>query len=202
MFSLVLGKKLISLARRCLEKSFEKFEIEEVKNKRLREKRGVFVTLKEFPSRSLRGCVGFPYPSYPLYEAVQRAAFSSAFEDLRFSPLKKEELDKIVIEISVLSELKFLEIKRPEEYFKKIKIGRDGLILRNGPFSGLLLPQVPLEMGWDVKEFLENLCYKANLTPDFIYDKNTKIWKFQAQIFYEVEPGGIVKELKLTKHRK
>jgi len=65
-----------------------------------------------------------------------------------------------------------------------------------------LLPQVPIEMGWDVMEFLENLCYKANLTPDFIYDKNTRIWKFRAQIFYEVEPGGIVKELKLTKHGK
>ncbi|MEM5790525.1 MAG: TIGR00296 family protein [Candidatus Aenigmatarchaeota archaeon] len=202
MISLILGKKLVSLARRCLEKSFEKFEIEEVKEKELKKKRGVFVTLREFPSLALKGCIGFPYPSYPLYEAVQKAAFSSAFEDLRFSPLKKEELNKIVIEISILSKPKILKVKNPEEYFKKIKIGRDGLILKNGPFSGLLLPQVPLEMDWGVKEFLENLCYKANLTPDFIYDKNTKIWKFKAQIFYEVEPGGIVKELKLTKHGK
>ncbi len=200
MLSLALGKKLIYLARKCLEKSFEKFEIEEVKEKELRKRRGVFVTLKEFPSQALRGCIGFPYPYYPLYEAVQRAAFSSAFEDFRFSPLKKEELNKIVIEVSVLSKPRLLKVKEPEEYFKKIKVGKDGLILKNGPFSGLLLPQVPLEMNWDVKEFLENLCYKANLTPDFIYDKNTRIWKFQAQIFYEVKPGGMIKEL--TEHGK
>ena len=199
MLSLKDGEKLISLARKCIEKSFEEFRIEEVKDGELKKKRGVFVTLKKYPSRELRGCIGFPFPVFPLFEAVQRAAYSSAFEDYRFEPLKKEELNEIIIEVSVLTKPKILKCK-PEEYHKKIKLGKDGLIIQNGPFSGLLLPQVAVEMGWDEKEFMENLCYKANLTPDFLYDKRTKIWKFQAQIFCEIEPKG--KVIELTEHRK
>ncbi len=203
MLSLDLGKKLVRLARSSIERSFkEGFKVEMVREKKLKEKRGVFVTLRTFPENRLRGCIGFPYPSLPLYEAVQKAAYSAAFEDFRFTPLRKEELEKITLEISVLSKPKLIKVKDASEYFKKIEIGKDGLIIQNGPFSGLLLPQVPIEMNWSVEEFLENLCYKANLTPDFIWDKNTKIWKFQAQIFTETKPKGEIKEIKLIKHGK
>ena len=197
MLSLGLGKKLVRLARSSIERSFkEGFKVERIREKKLKEKRGVFVTLRTFPENKLRGCIGFPYPSLPLYEAVQRAAYSAAFEDFRFTPLRKEELERITVEISVLSKPKLIKVKDASEYFKKIEIGKDGLIIQNGPFSGLLLPQVPIEMNWSVQEFLENLCYKANLTPDFIWDKNTKIWKFQAQVFAEIKPKGEVKEIK------
>jgi uncharacterized protein (TIGR00296 family) len=197
MLSFEQGKKLVELARKTVENYLEgrKFEIEKVDDEKLKEKRGVFVTIEKFPEKSLRGCVGFPYATLALYEAVQRAAFSSAFEDSRFLPLKKEELDKVIFEVSILTKPELIKVKDPKEYFKKIKIGKDGLILQNGPFSGLLLPQVPKEFNWCVEEFLENLCYKAGLTPDYIYDKNTKIWKFQAQIFAEKEPKGKVIEL-------
>ncbi len=192
MLSLEEAKKLVKLARKTLEKFFEnkKFELEKTEEKNLQEKKGVFVTIEKFPDKSLRGCIGFPSPTLPLTEAVQRAAFSAAFEDSRFLPLEKEELEKIIFEISVLTKPKLIKIKNPKEYFKKIEIGKDGLILQNGPFSALLLPQVPLQFNWDVEKFLENLCYKAGLTPDYSYNKNTKIWKFQVQIFSEKKPKG------------
>jgi len=202
MLSLEEGKILVRLARSALEKFFEKgrLEIEKVKNKALGERKGIFATIETFPEKILRGCIGFPSPSSPLFETVQRAAYCSAFEDTRFDPLRKEELNNIVFEISVMTTPELIEVKNPKEYFKKIEIGKDGLILMNGPNGGLLLPQVPLLFGWDVEEFLENLCYKSNLTPDWIYDKNTRIWKFQCQIFAEKEPRGEVSEVKSTKH--
>lgn len=192
------GKKLVILARDTVEKYFEEKRFV-LKKEGLNQRRGVFVTIEKFPDKSLRGCIGFPYPNLPLWEGVQRAAFSAAFEDPRFPPLREEEMNKVIFEVSILTEPKLIEIKYPKEYFEKIKIGEDGLIIQNGPFSGLLLPQVPLRYNWDVKEFLNNLCFKAGLTPDFIFDKGTKIWKFQSQIFYEKEPRGKIVEL--TKHK-
>lgn len=196
MLSLKEGEKLVRLARSAVEKFFEKgkLEIEKVEDRVLKERKGVFVTIETFPEKNLRGCIGFPHPASPLFEAVQRAAYCSAFEDTRFDPLKKEEIDKIVFEISVMTRPELIEVKDPKEYFEKIEIGRDGLILMNEYRGSLLLPQVPLIFDWDVKEFLENLFYKAGLTLSWIYDRNTRIWKFQAQIFAEKEPRGKVIE--------
>ncbi|MEM5879501.1 MAG: TIGR00296 family protein [Candidatus Aenigmatarchaeota archaeon] len=192
MLSLAQGQELVKLARKAaetrkVEKKFSKdFEI----------KKGVFVTIETYPEKELRGCIGFPYPIYPLGEAVQKAATAAASEDPRFSPLEKEEFDKVVFEVSILTEPELIEVKEPKEYFEKIEAGKDGLILQNGPFAGLFLPQV-----WNCfktkEEFLENLCFKAGLTPDYIYDKNTKIFKFRAQIFAEEKPKGKIVEVKL-----
>lgn len=189
MFTLDQGKELIRLARKAVEsKKVEKF------SKEFEIKRGVFVTIETFPEKVLRGCIGFPYPNLALGEAVQRAAISAAYEDVRFHQLQKEELSKVVFEVSILTEPELIEVKEPREYFKKIEAGKDGLILQNGPFVGLFLPQV-----WRFfrtkEEFLENLCYKANLTPDCIYDGKTKIWRFRAQIFAEEEPNGKIEEV-------
>jgi hypothetical protein len=192
MLSLEEGRFLIRFARAAVEKHFHKGKIVLEKNgkKILSKKRGVFVTIKTFPESNLRGCIGFPYPTLPLGEAIQRAAISSAFEDPRFPPIEKEELSKIVFEISVLTEPDLIPVKYPKEYLKKIKIGKDGLIIQSGPFSGLLLPQVPVEYKWGVQEFLDSLCMKAGLSPECLHDKTTKIWKFQAQIFSEEKPNG------------
>ncbi len=200
MLSLEEGNFLIKLARFSVEKYFQRGEFvkEKIKKKKFNEKRGVFVTIETFPEKNLRGCIGFPHPVLPLYEAIQRAAASSAFEDPRFPPIEKDELSKIIFEISVLTEPELIKTKNSKEYPKKIKISKDGLIIQSGPFSGLLLPQVPVEYKWTAQEFLENLCLKAGLTPDYIHDKSTKIWKFQAQIFSEEKPGGKVVES--TKH--
>ncbi|MCS7106269.1 MAG: TIGR00296 family protein, partial [Candidatus Aenigmarchaeota archaeon] len=138
------GKVLVKLARKTVEKFFEKnkLEIEESKEKEFKEKRGVFVTIETYPEKELRGCVGFPLPNFPLYEAVQRAAISSAFEDYRFEPLRKEEMGKIVFEVSILTKPKLIEVKKAGDYLEKIKEGKDGLIIELKGFSALYLPQV------------------------------------------------------------
>jgi len=161
----------------------------------LNEKRSVFVTIKN-SDYALRGCIGFISP-IPLYEGVQRVAISAAFKDPRFSPLEKSELENVIFEVSVMTEPTLVSGQTLEELAEKIKIGRDGLIISNEPYSGLLLPQVPVEQKWDVGLFLENLCYKAEMTPDFLSDENTKLWKFQCQIFAEKEPKGKIEEVKL-----
>jgi uncharacterized protein (TIGR00296 family) len=198
MFTQEDGELLVKLARNSVEVRFGKEKLK-IDDDKLNEKRGVFVSIYNYPDKSLRGCIGFPKAEFPVKEGVQKAAILSAFEDTRFSPLEREELDKIIFEVSVLTEPELITIKKPEEYLKKIVVGRDGLILQNGPFYGLLLPHVPVEYGWSVEEFLENLAWKAGLSPDWVYDKNTKIWKFQSQIFAEKEPRGEVVEIKLTK---
>jgi len=202
MLDLRQGKKLVKLARTTVEKQLKerKFEIEKIDDNELNEKTGVFVTIHSFPEKNLRGCIGLPHGDSPIYEAVQKTVFSSAFEDSRFSPIKKEELRKIVFEVSILTKPESIQVKDPKEYAKKIEIGKDGLILQNGPFSGLLLPQVPLQFNWSAEEFLDNLCFKAGLTSDWLRDENTRLWKFQCQIFVEKKPKGEIVEIKLAEH--
>jgi hypothetical protein len=186
------GEKLVRLARKTVEKYFEngKLVLEECKQKNFLEKRGVFVTIETHPEKNLRGCIGFPDAILPLWDAVQQAAVSAAFEDPRFAKLDAEELEKIVFEISVLTKPEPITVKDASEYCKKIKIGEDGLIIQCDYQAGLLLPQVATEQQWDTEEFLDNLCFKAGLLPDALHDKKTKIWKFQAQIFCEEKPNG------------
>lgn len=202
MLRLVDGTKLVRLARETIKKYFKekKFSLKKIETNVLNEKRGIFVTILKFPSKGLRGCIGFPTTDLPLWEAIQRSAYSSAFDDPRFPPLKEEEVDGIIFEVSIMTKPKLILVKDPKEYFEKIEIGKDGLILANGPFEGLLLPHVAVEFNWSVEEFLENLCYKSNLTPDWIYDKNTRIWKFQTQLFFEKDPGGEVVKAKSSEH--
>jgi len=203
MLNLEEGTVLVKTARTAVEKFFknQSLELEKTKNKKLNEKHGVFVTIKKFSDKSLRGCIGF-ISSTPVHEGVQRAAISAAFKDSRFSPLEKNELENIIFEISVMTEPMLVLGKNLGELKKKIKIGCDGLIISNGPYSGLLLPQVPIEQRWSIDMFLENLCYKAGMTPEFLSDENTKLWKFQCQIFAEREPNGKIEEIKLNEQIK
>jgi len=177
------GNRLLKLARQTVKDYFRKSELR-IKKTKFNQKRGVFVTIKNVDGK-LRGCVGYPYPKYPLGEAVQKAAITAAFEDSRFTPLSQQELDKILFEISVLTEPEIIEVKNPHEYLEKIKIGEDGLIVEFGSQNGLLLPQVAKEHGLDAERFLCHTCLKAWLPPDKWMDGETKIYKFQAQIFKE-----------------
>ncbi|ADP78049.1 AMMECR1 domain protein [Methanothermus fervidus DSM 2088] len=180
------GEFLIKLARKSIEeyvKNGKKIDPPKELPKSLTEKRGVFVTLKK--NGELRGCIGYPEPIKPLAEATIDSAISSATSDPRFPPLKPAELKEISIEVSVLTKPKLVEVENPQEYLKKIKIGKDGIIVEKGFNKGLLLPQVPVEQNWDVEEFLCNACMKAGLPPDCWFDSETRIYKFQAQIFEE-----------------
>jgi uncharacterized protein len=201
--SLDEGTFLVKLARNAIVHFFETSEImtpPEDSPKKLREKCGVFVTLNTVRKDSveLRGCIGYPYPSNPLVEATIDSAVNAAFEDPRFPPLTKKELDSVVIETSVLTPLERIKTKAPKEYVKSITIGKDGLVVEKGWCKGLLLPQVPVEASWDEEDFLSHCCLKAGLPPDSWLLDDTKIYRFQAIIFEETSPNGPIKRLELN----
>jgi len=151
------------------------------------EKRGVFVTLTI--SGSLRGCIGFPYPVMPLGEAISHAAGAAAREDPRFPPVSKQELAVISLEVTVLTVPELLDAepaRRPEH----IVVGKHGLIVRGMGTSGLLLPQVATEYGWDAKTFLDHTCMKAGLDGGCWTSRNIEIMTFEGQIFSEHKITG------------
>ena len=194
MLSLDEGRKAVALARNVIEQY--------VKNNTtplsslagvFTEKQGTFVTLHTFPEHDLRGCIGIPLPVMPLKEAIIDAA-KSATRDPRFPPLKENEIKKVIIEVTILTKPELIKAVKPQEYVSSIEIGRDGLIVEQGFYKGLLLPQVPVEQGWDKEEFLSHTCMKAGLLPDAWFDENIKIFKFSGQIFTEIEQNGKIKE--------
>lgn len=196
--SLEEGKILIELARKSVEeylKNKRRISVPENIPKKLLQPCGVFVTINSIQNgeKELRGCIGFPYPTTPLAQAVIESAISSATQDPRFYPLSLKELNSVVFEVSVLTPPKQIEVKKPSEYPTKIKVGRDGLIAERGIFKGLLLPQVPVEWNWDAEEFLCQCCIKAGLPPDSWLLEGTKIYSFQAIIFEEEKPNGEIK---------
>jgi len=147
----------------------------EIESKILRENCGAFVTLKI--DGELRGCIGLIRGIKPLDETVIEMAQSAAFNDPRFVPLSEDELDKIDLEISVLSPMTVID------NIEEIKVGEHGLMIRKGYQSGLLLPQVAIEYGWDRETFLSHTCNKAGLEMDAYKDPNCEIQIFSAVVF-------------------
>jgi len=156
---------------------------------------GVFITLNSYGG--LRGCIGYPLPNEKLFVALADAAIAAATQDPRFPSVTAEELDKITFEVTVLTPPSYIEVKNPLDYPSKIKVGRDGLIIKEGFNSGLLLPQVPQEYGWNEEEFLNHTCEKAGLPKDCWKNKDTVIQKFEGIVFKEQSPNGKVIEVKL-----
>ncbi|MFH1788476.1 MAG: TIGR00296 family protein [Candidatus Altiarchaeota archaeon] len=198
--SLDEGREVVSFARNVVEQHFEGVNVKEPEtiSELLMEKRGVFVTLHTHSDGGLRGCIGFPEPMFSLGKAIRNASISSAFNDPRFPPLKKDEVDSIIFEVSVLTEPEIIKVDKALDYPKHIKIGEDGLIIRKDWAAGLLLPQVPVEEGWDVEEYLSYICQKAGLAPDAWLSDGIQLYKFSAQIFSEEAPNGEVVEKKLV----
>lgn len=197
MLSLDEGKKAVVLARNVVETYVRDNNFPQINlGRTFSEKQGAFVTIHTFPDHNLRGCIGIPLPVMPLKEAIMEGA-KSATRDPRFMPLEESEFDGIIIEVTILTKPELIKVDKPEEYLSKIEIGRDGLIVEQGFFKGLLLPQVPIEQGWEVQEFISHTCMKAGLMPDAWVNKNTKIFKFSGQIFTEIEPRGIIEEKRL-----
>ncbi len=193
------GELLVKLARKTIEtciRSGGKPEAPEVSGE-LREPRGVFVTLTK--GGALRGCIGHPIPTMPLINAVVDAAISSATADPRFPRVAEEELPELKVEVSVLTLPELIEVENPREYPKHVEVGKHGLVMERGINRGLLLPQVPIEWKWDVEEYLSQTCVKAGLTPDCWLEGNTRISRFEAQVFAEKEPGGPVEERPLAR---
>jgi AmmeMemoRadiSam system protein A len=174
-------KTLLKIARETLENHLQGKKVPEFKagSPALQEKRGAFVTLKEHGR--LRGCIGRIVGDTPVYKVVSEFAIYAATEDNRFPQVEYGELKDIEIEISVLTP--FDRIKS----FDEIEIGKHGLIIKKDFRQGLFLPQVPVEQGWDMKTYLEELCHKAGLPADAYKDKDAIIEKFRAIVFSESE---------------
>ncbi|MHA1985895.1 MAG: TIGR00296 family protein [Promethearchaeota archaeon] len=198
-FTLEDGEKLIKFARENIEfflQNDRKIPVDEAIKEKFMGKYGAFVTLNTIGTseNALRGCIGYIEPTYSLYEVIHRVSISSAIEDPRFPSVALEEMGNILIELSILTPPKLIEVSNPEDYYNKIVIGRDGLIAERGVRRGLLLPQVPVDHGrdWDVETFLSHTCSKAWLDSDAWKDLATKIYSFQAILFEEETPRGNV----------
>ncbi|MEA3312437.1 MAG: AmmeMemoRadiSam system protein A [candidate division WOR-3 bacterium] len=171
--------ELLRIARRAIKEGLagRTWNPEKPSTKRLARVQGAFVTLHE--QGQLRGCIGYIVGIKPLYLAIAEMARAAAFGDPRFMPLEPQEFAKIDIEITVLSPLR--KIDDPKE----VEVGRHGLVVRRGPYQGVLLPQVPVEEGWDRETFLSHTCMKAGLHKDCWQDEETELFCFSGEVFGE-----------------
>ncbi len=184
IFSDAQKKRLLQIARESIESY-----VKDGKRKNfsesdpiLNEKMGAFVTLHE--KGELRGCIGNIVGQGPLYKTAADMAIEAATGDPRFPTLSTNETDKVNIEISVLTPLKKVSS------YKDVNIPGDGVLIRSGLRSGVFLPQVATETGWDREQFLTYLCaHKAGLPPDAWKDPNTEIYVFSAEVFAEKGAG-------------
>lgn len=190
------GSLAVRIARDALDASVEgravgKFDVPAS----FHEKAGAFVTLNlygvENSMERLRGCIGYPEPFFPLVKAIVESAQGAA-EDPRFPPLKPAELSQVVVEVSLLTPPRPIEVKKQRELPKHIELGVDGIVVAQGPFRGLFLPQVATEHRMDAETFLSECCMKAGLLPDAWLDDATRVKKFQTEIFEETAPRGPV----------
>ncbi|MFA6228265.1 MAG: AmmeMemoRadiSam system protein A [Patescibacteria group bacterium] len=171
-------KDLLDIARSAVEERIGGVGFKEYNNtdRRLAEPEGAFVTLRR--GGELRGCIGMIEAAKPLWQTVKEMAVEAATHDWRFMPLEAEELPELEYEVSVLS--------RPEKItdWRKIELGRQGVIVKRDGRSGVFLPQVAKETGWTREEFLQHLCVdKAGLEPDAYDDPATELYVFEAQVF-------------------
>lgn len=169
--------KLKEIAQKTIEAAVKGKTLPEFKGipEKLKEPYGVFVTINKHSN--LRGCIGHIIGDQPLYISCQEMARAAALQDPRFNPVTEDELPELEIEISVMTPL-----ERVKD-FNQIVIGRDGLLIRKGYHSGLLLPQVATEYGWTVEEFLAETCHKAGLSSDAYKAKDAEVYKFSAEVF-------------------
>jgi AmmeMemoRadiSam system protein B/AmmeMemoRadiSam system protein A len=184
-FSLSDAEKseLLALARKSVEYVVQNNFVYEPRanaSATLNQERGAFTTLKE--SGQLRGCIGYTSAAKPLYITVRDTATLAALQDPRFTPVAASELPKLEYEISVMSPL------RRVTDIQQIKVGQHGLLMKNGDSEGLLLPQVPVEQGWDRHTFLEQTCSKAGMRTSCWRDEDTDIFSFTAVVFGEHKP--------------
>lgn len=172
-------KTLLKIARKTLEKYIRNKVVVDydIVDDRLKEKLGLFVTLKK--NNELRGCIGIITPEKSIIDALIEMTITAATRDFRFPKVTPDELSDIKIEVSILSPLKKIE------NINEIEIGRHGLYLCNGIRCGILLPQVAIENNWDRDKLLEMVSLKAGLHPSAWKDKNSEIYTFTAQVFSE-----------------
>jgi len=167
---------LLRIAHESIYSAFSDAEIPDIPpSAHLAEPRGAFTTL--YLHGKLRGCVGYSMPVAPLFRAVAETARAAAFEDSRFWPVTEAEAPELKISLSVLS-------KPFPVCADEVEVGRHGLVISAASRRGLLLPQVPVECGWDRETFLEQTCHKAGLPKD-AWRGGATIEAFTAEVFGE-----------------
>lgn len=189
------GKKLVKLSRDSIISFFSHSTLDISLTNNFQDKQGVFVTLTK--QGRLRGCIGFAEPVFPLQKAIIEAARAAAFEDPRFPTVIEEEMQNICVEVSVLTVPELIKVEEVEDYPKYVVIGKHGLIIRKGIFSGLLLPQVFIDHESSPIQALEMTCQKAGMHHDTWKHKEVQIFRFSAQIFKELSPNGEIVEEKI-----
>jgi AmmeMemoRadiSam system protein A len=168
--------QLVTLAHRVIETALAGGDMDLTPpTEHLAQPRGAFTTL--YLDGGLRGCVGYIAQMHPLYRTVAETALAAAFHDSRFHPVTGAEAPRLVVEISVLSPLFPIS-------HEQIEVGRHGLVVSREGRRGLLLPQVPVEHGWDRLTFLEQTCFKAGLPPD-AWAHGAVLEAFVAEVFGE-----------------
>ncbi len=172
--------------RKLLERRLEGFE----------SKQGVYVTINIYPTMELRGCIGFARSFGEIKSQIIEAAIASATQDMRFKPLSYLELEHVIIEVNILSEMVKLKIN-PATIKKEIKLGETGLFIEYGYYSGLVLPEVAIEKKLDKEKLLEYVCTMAGLAKDAWKRSDISLYKFTSQIFREKSPNGEVDEVKI-----
>lgn len=197
------GFYLVKLARHAAESWIIKDEppipIEPIP-KQAKLTTGTFVTVKSIfeDGHALRGCIGYPIGIKALYEEVIDLARESTLRDPRFPPVKENELQNLIFEVTVLTPPVEIQYNTPEELLENIKIPGDGLIVKFRRFQGLLLPQVPIEQDWNKEEFISHTCRKAFLPVDIWRNEKITVEKFQGVVFSETTPKGEIKRLSLN----
>jgi AmmeMemoRadiSam system protein A len=165
---------LLRLAHQAITATLEQREISlEPPSAHLAEPRGAFTTL--YYRGGLRGCVGYVFPVTPLYRTIAESARGAAFDDSRFSPVTQDESLELQVSLSILTPPQPIQADQ-------VEIGRHGLLISLGPYRGLLLPQVPVEHGWDRIAFLEQTCRKAGLPPT-AWQTGATLQAFTAEVF-------------------
>jgi len=173
-FTLEERSILLKLAHASIESALENREIAlDPPSPHLAEPRAAFTTI--YFRGQLHGCVGFVLPVASLYRTVAETARAAAFEDTRFLPVTPDEAPELKVSLSILSPLQPI----PAE---EVEIGRHGLLISQHGRRGLLLPQVPVEHGWDRVTFLEQTCRKAGLPPD-AWQQGATLEAFTAEVF-------------------
>ncbi len=199
-YSIEQGSKLVKAARNSIELYLTTYNFDrKILEKTITEHdniNGVFVTIEHYPTRTLRGCMGFAEPKEKLSKALIDAAIAAAAEDSRFVPVSHMEFEHMVVEVSILDKPKLIIASTEAAIKNSIKIGRDGLILKYGYHEAILLPNVPIENNWTKEKYLDNLCIKAGLKEHVWKTGQAKLYAFTTQIFREKEPRGEVEEVK------
>ncbi len=198
MFSHIEGETAVKAARHIIDAKVKGNEYRVIHYpSKFDQHSGVFVSINEYPSGDLRGCIGYLESPASLKQTLKKAA-EGVINDSRFHTLSEDELDRITVEVTLLTPPVKIDCDNPGELESSVTCGVDGLIISKGSYKGILLPQVPIERGWDEREFLSRTCEKAGLSSTAWFKGGCLVKKFSGDIFAEDKPYGNVVKVELT----